>query len=65
MPLRPCEPTIRESVAGWRAFSPPAYPLRIGVVGDTESEARSRFAAALAAWEELDERAEAQAQASQ
>lgn len=57
MPLRPCEPDLRDTPSGWLASSPPDYPYRIGVVGQTEEEARRRFVVALAAWSELHERA--------
>lgn len=61
--MRSCEPAIRESALGWLAVSPLDYPYRIGVVGEDREEARRRFAAALAAWEELHERATQEANA--
>jgi hypothetical protein len=63
MALRPCEPNVRQGASGWLASSPSDYPIRIGVVGDTRDEAERRFGAAFAAWEELHERAQAEAQA--
>jgi predicted RNase H-like HicB family nuclease len=51
-----CEPEIRETPAGWMAYSPPDFPYRIGVVGETREEARGRFTDALEAWRELEER---------
>lgn len=39
----------RES-GGWLAVTKPDDALHIGVTADTESEARERFADALAAW---------------
>lgn len=39
----------RES-GGWLAVTEPDDALHIGVTADTESEARERFADALAAW---------------
>jgi hypothetical protein len=61
--MRPCEPDIKETVTGWLAVTPPDYPYRIGVVGNTVEEAQRRFVAALAAWEELHQRAEQKASA--
>jgi hypothetical protein len=51
--IPPCEPITREGAVGWLATTPPWHPYRIGVVGDTEAEARQRFTEAFAAWEEL------------
>lgn len=61
MAVRQCEPEMRKAFKGWLATTPRDHDYRIGVVGDTEDEARRRFVAALAAWEELHERAEAEA----
>lgn len=61
--LRPCEPDVREAAVGWLATSPPDFPYRIGVVGESRDEAYRRFVAALARWEELHERVQAEAQA--
>lgn len=60
MPLRICEPTVCRAAIGWLATTPPDHPYRIGVVGQDELDARRRFAAAFAAWEELHDRAEAE-----
>lgn len=60
MPLRICEPDITYGVLGWLAVTPTDHPYRIGVVGKDEDEARRRFTAAFAAWEELHDRAEAE-----
>lgn len=59
MAIRPCEPDVREAHVGWLATTPRDHPYRIGVVGETREEAQRRFVAAFAAWEELQERAEA------
>ncbi len=56
--LRPCEPDVRPCPVGFLATSPRDYPYRIGVVGADEEEARRRFVAELAAWEELHDYAE-------
>ncbi len=58
MRIRPCEPNVLRVQAGWLATTPRDHPYRIGVIGDTQEEARRRFVAAFAAWEELHERAE-------
>lgn len=48
------EPTVLErGCGGWLAVSEPGAPLKIGVEGDTEQQARERFAVALAAWHRL------------
>lgn len=60
MSLRLCEPDVRRAANGWLATTPLDHPYRIGVVGRDEDEARRRFAAAFAAWEELHDRAEAE-----
>jgi predicted RNase H-like HicB family nuclease len=53
-----CEPELKPAVGGqWLATSPPDYLYCIGVVGETQEEARQRFTTALAAWEELHTRA--------
>jgi hypothetical protein len=56
--IRPCEPDVVEFHSGWMATTPPDHPYRVGVVGKTEDEARRRFTAAMAAWQELHDRAE-------
>lgn len=58
MTIRPCEPEVRTSRAGWMATTPTDHPWRIGVVGASEEEARRRFSYAFAAWEELAGRVE-------
>ena len=58
MPIMPCVPTLLETPAGYLATTPLDHPYRIGVVGVTPEEAEHRFVAALAAWEELHERAD-------
>lgn len=57
MPLRVCEPDVMPIAAGWIATTPADHPYRIGVVGDDADQARRRFDAAFAAWEELHDRA--------
>lgn len=57
MAIRPCEPEVVRAAAGWLATTPRDHPYRVGVVGGTQDEARRRFVAAMAAWEELHERA--------
>jgi hypothetical protein len=37
---------------GWLAISPPDSDVRIGVIGADRADAESRFAAALARWDE-------------
>ena len=49
--IRPC--LVERQCGGWLALSPPDAILRIGVVGDTEQEAREKFIAALMSWEEI------------
>jgi hypothetical protein len=61
MSVQPCQPEVREGALGWLAASPADHPYRIGVVGTNRDEAYRRFATAFAAWEELHERAEAEA----
>ena len=60
--IRPCEPDIQEAAVGWLATTPRDHPYRIGVVGESRDEAYRRFVAAFAAWEELHERAQAEAE---
>jgi hypothetical protein len=57
----PCDPIVSECPGGWLAVTPSSHVLRIGVVGHTREEARARFQDALAAWEVLHERAQAEA----
>lgn len=56
--LRPCEPNILAVPAGFLATTPPDYPYQFAVPGGDEEQARRRFAAAFAAWEELHDRAD-------
>lgn len=63
MSIRPCEPDINQAASGWLATTPADHPYRIGVVGQDPDEARRRFVAAFAAWEELHDRAEEQCHA--
>ena len=56
MPIGPCEPDCVEAAGGWLATTPRDHPYRIGVMGETKDEARRRFVAAFAAWEELHDR---------
>ena len=56
--LRPCEPRLLGCPVGYMAITPSDHPYRIGVVGADPDEARRRFTAAFAAWEELRARAE-------
>jgi hypothetical protein len=49
-------PTLSPAPGDSLAVSEPGSPLRVGVVGDTESEARERFNAELAAWAALSEK---------
>jgi hypothetical protein len=44
---------IRRARGGWLAVSPPNSVLKIGVVAESEVEARERFAEALVAWDRL------------
>ena len=53
MTMRPCEPDTMPIQEGILARTPPDYPYRFAVVGRDEEEARRRFVAAFAAWEEL------------
>lgn len=41
---------IERRNGGWLAVTDDDSPVRVGVVGDTEAEARERFRAALARW---------------
>lgn len=61
--IRPCEPDVCEAAVGWLAVTPRDHPYRIGVIGASEDEARRRFVAAFAAWQELHDRAEEVAEA--
>jgi hypothetical protein len=50
------EPVIRETRRGeFLATTGIGTPLRIGVVGATEQEARERFSASLKRWREISE----------
>ncbi len=53
-----CEPDVRPCPVGYLATTPADHPYRIGVVGVDADQARRRFAAEFAAWEELHARAE-------
>lgn len=44
---------LRRLSGGWLAISEPDSPLRIGVAGDTEEEARTKFDRAVTAWQRL------------
>ena len=44
---------IERTRGGWLAVSQAGSELRIGVVGDTEKQARQRFADALKKWAKL------------
>jgi hypothetical protein len=58
-PWKPCEPNLLRVRRGWLALSPRSHPYRIGVLGNSEDEARRRFDIAVQAWKELHEQAEA------
>lgn len=51
----PSIPTIliKRSCGGWLAVSVAAEPIKIGVTGATESEARDNYAATLRRWREI------------
>lgn len=49
------QPVVREGRSGWMAVSAPGSVLSVGVVGDTEEAARSRFQETLEAWCRLHE----------
>jgi hypothetical protein len=53
MTIQPCEPDLQSIQGGVLALTPPEHPYRVGVLGETPAAARDRFAAAMAAWEEL------------
>ena len=59
--IRPSEPEIVRWVSGFAATTPRDHPYRIGVVGSDENEARRRFTAAFAAWDELSHRSKNEA----
>jgi hypothetical protein len=48
-------PILVQRDRDWFAVTPPDSPLRVGVEGGTEGEARERFQAALSAWAVLAE----------
>lgn len=50
------EPVVALGACGWMATTPRDHPYRVGVVGDSEDQARRRFADAMFAWRELHER---------
>jgi hypothetical protein len=60
MTLRSCVPDIRPLATGVLATAPRDFPYRIGVVGDSEDQARERFQTAWEAWSELHDRVEAE-----
>lgn len=47
--------TQRADDLGWIASTPPTYPFRFAVIGNTEAEAKARFEEAVKRWESLDE----------
>ncbi len=47
---------IERRCGGWLAVTDDDSPVRVGVVGDTEDEARERFRDALARWRAAYER---------
>ncbi len=55
-----CKPDLIKAEVGWLATTPTDHPYRVGVVGATEAEVRTRFRSAMAAWEELHELVEAE-----
>jgi hypothetical protein len=59
-----CEPRVNQCRAGWLASSPTSHPFRIGVVGDDREDAVRKFEAALAAWNELSQRAAQESRAT-
>jgi hypothetical protein len=56
MTIRRCEPDFKTIPSGVMALTPRDHPYKVGVVGTDRDEARRRFAAAMAAWEELHDR---------
>ncbi len=56
MAIRPCEPDFKAIPSGVLALTPLDHPYKVGVVGTDRDEARRRFTAAMAAWEELHRR---------
>ena len=61
-PWRSCEPDMIPFRRGWLARTPRDHPYRVAVEGSSEEDARRRFHAAMAAWKELHELAEYEAQ---
>ena len=59
--LRRCEPIVRETRIGYLATTPLDHSHRIGAAGGIAEEAIRRFWIAFEAWEELHERAQAEA----
>jgi hypothetical protein len=51
--MEPLVPELRRTPSGWLALSPSDDPIRIGVVGDTEAEARANYVKRRSYWEEL------------
>lgn len=49
------DPVVRPVRSGWLATTPPDHPLRVGVVGADESEARILFSEELREWAALRE----------
>lgn len=54
-------PEIHQTHNGWLAVTEAGSPLRVGVMGNSEDDARTKFQAALGAWADL---AEVDAEAS-
>jgi len=48
--IRMIRPSLTRTPTGWLAVSEPGSPLRIGVVGSTEEEARAHFDTELSKW---------------
>lgn len=46
---------VKLNYGGWLAVSGSATPLRIGVIGRSEAEARTRFNESLKRWKEIHE----------
>lgn len=47
------KPVVRPARHGWLATTPPEHPMRIGVLGKDESDARRLFNEELRAWAAL------------
>lgn len=57
---RDAVPRMMKVRRGWLAVTPADHPFRIATLGIDQDEARSRFAAAMACWKDLHERAQAE-----